>query len=392
MIFHVQKKSKMNKRILILVIVLTTLLTGCWDVKAPERMLYFHGMGLDYKDGKYEVYAQIIDFTTTAKNEQPITNVPQAEVGHASGKTINEAVFNLYHSMDEMVLWGFFSYVILSEEVLKNGRANQVIDAFIRYRETRYQIWVYGTKDPVKDILLTTPNLNRSISLSKLGNPENSYEQESFIKPINFRTLIIGLNEPSYEIGIPFVTISKWKTEKETKNEVELSGVGVLSPKSFKGFIPAEKASGLQWMTNDTKRGEVTSKVGPNEDEHFTVVVDKVNVKVKPIVNKDKVKFDVHIKLDFNISEFKDKVSIDEIRKEVIKEVEKEVKDTYEEGLENDIDIYRLSEHLYRKNIKAWKKFQKNGKVELNEDSIKLKVEINKIKSQRKSFKETIDK
>lgn len=287
---------------------------------------------------------------------------------------------------------GLFSYVVFSEEALKNGRANQVIDAFIRYRETRYQIWVYGTMDPVKDILLSTPNLNRSISLSKLGNPENSYEQESFIKPINFRTLIIGLNEPSYEIGIPFVRISEWKTEKETKNEVELSGVGILSPKSFKGFIPAEKANGLQWMTNDTKRGEVTSKVGSNEELHFTVVVDKVKVKVKPIVIKNKVKFDVHIKLDFNISEFKDNVSIEEIRKAVIKEVEKEVKDTYEEGLENEIDIYRLSEYLYRKNIKAWKKFQNNGKVELNEDSIKLKVEINKIKSQRKSFKETVDK
>lgn len=98
----------MNKRILILVMVLTTLLAGCWDVKAPERMLYIHAMGLDYKDGKYEVYAQIIDFTTTAKNEQPVTDVPQAEVGHASGKTINEAVFNLYHSMDSAVLWGFF--------------------------------------------------------------------------------------------------------------------------------------------------------------------------------------------------------------------------------------------------------------------------------------------
>lgn len=247
----------MNKGILILVIMLTTLLTGCWDVNAPERMLYIHGMGLDYKDGKYEVYAQIVDFTNTAKNEQPVTNVPQAEVGHASGKTINEAVFNLYHSMDEQVFWGFFSYVILSEEVLKNGRSNQIIDAFIRYRETRYQIWVYGTKDPVNDILLTTPNINKSIILSKLGNPENSYEQESFIKPINFRTLIIGLNEPNHEIGIPFVTIKDWETEKETKNEADLLGVGILSPKEFKGFIPAEKSRGLQWMTNDTKRGKL---------------------------------------------------------------------------------------------------------------------------------------
>lgn len=382
----------MNKGLLIIVIILSTLLTGCWDVNDPEQMLYIHGMGVDFKDGQYEVYAQIIDFSNTAKNEQTVNKPTQSEVGYATGKTVNEAVFKLYHSLDSKVLWGFFSYIIFSEEALKNERANQIIDTFIRYRETRYQIWMYGTMGSVKDVLLTTPNLNKSLILSELGNPKNSYEQESFIKPIDFRTLIIGLNEPNHEVSIPFVSIKEWETEQEVKNEAVLSGVGVLSPHEFKGFIPAKQARGLQWMSEDTKRGEVTTTVGSNNEQHFTVVIDKVKVKVKPIVSEDKVKFDIDIKLNANIGEFQKKVPIDQIRKEVIKEVEKEIKDTYKEALENDADIYRLSEYLYWENVRAWKKFQKNGKVELNEDSMKLSVKINKFKTQRKSFKETIDK
>ncbi|MGE7625356.1 Ger(x)C family spore germination protein [Viridibacillus sp. NPDC096237] len=382
----------MNKGLLIIVIILSTLLTGCWDVNDPEQVLYIHGIGVDFKDGQYEVYAQVIDFSNTAKNELTVNKPTQSEVGYATGKTVSEAVFKLYHSMDAKVFWGFVSYIIFSEEALKNERANHIIDTFIRYRETRYQIWVYGTTGSVKDILLTTPNLNKSLVLSELGNPENSYEQESFIKPINFRTLIIGLNEPNHEISIPFVSIKKWETEQEVKNEAVLSGVGVLSPHEFKGFISAEQVRGLQWMSEDTKRGEVTATVGSNKEQHLTVVIDKVKVKVKPIVSKDKVKFDIDIKLNANIGEFQKKVPIDEVRKEVIKEVKKEINDTYKEALENDADIYRLSEYLYRKNVRAWKKFQKNGKVELNKDSMKLSVKINKFKTQRKSFKDTIDK
>ena len=41
---------------------LMTILSGCWDENQPERMLYINAIGVDYKDGQYEVYAQIINF------------------------------------------------------------------------------------------------------------------------------------------------------------------------------------------------------------------------------------------------------------------------------------------------------------------------------------------
>ena len=39
-----------------------------------------------------------------------------------------------------------------------------------------------------------------------------------------------------------------------------ISGVGVVTPNGFKGFISGDKARGIQWMTNKTKRGQVTFK------------------------------------------------------------------------------------------------------------------------------------
>lgn len=169
--------------------------------------------------------------------------------------------------------------------------------------------------------------------------------------------------------------------------------VGLLSPKEFKGYLPADKIRGLQWMTKETKRGEVTVQLDSNDSVEFTVVVDKLKLKVKPIVRKNDVKFDIAIKMNVTVSEFHGDLSSNEIRREVIKEVEKEIRGTYEEALNHNTDIYRLSEYLYRKEFKAWKKLQKDGKVELTEHSIQnIKVEIRKLKSQRKSSKETIEK
>ena len=167
---------------------LTIILSGCWDQNEPERMLYVNGIGVDYKDGKYEIYAQIVDLLILAKSEQPNIDAVQAEVGYARGNTMDEAFYKLYHSMDQKVYWGHFSYLVVSEEVMKTVKLSPVIDSFIRYRETRYQIWVYTTKDPVIEVLLARPVLNKAITLSKLGDPENSFKQESFIEPVNIRS------------------------------------------------------------------------------------------------------------------------------------------------------------------------------------------------------------
>lgn len=384
----------MNRKTGVLIILFCmAVLSGCWGYTEPEKMLYIHAVGVDYKDGKYEIHAQVIDFANTARSEKPVTEQVQSEVGQATGRTMDEAFFNLYHSMGQKAFWGHLSFLVLSEELLKKGKMNPVIDSLIRFSETRYHILLYSTKDPVKDLLLTTQIINKSIKLSKLSDPRNSFGQESFIEPIDFRTLLIGLNEPGHEVAIPYVTVTENWESLEGKNKVEsILGVGVISPDEFKGFLTGEKVKGLQWMNNKTKRGEVTAEIDSNEENKITVVVEKNKVKIKPIVGNDSVTFDIDVKMNVTVSGVEGKVTIDQIRETVAEEVKKEIEDTYEEALKHDIDIYRLSEYVYRKDVKAWKRLQKKGKVELSEDSIRnLTVKIEKVNTGRKKLRRTID-
>lgn len=379
-----------NRLFLSLIVMMSVSLTGCWDINEPERMLYINGIGVDYKDGQYEVYAQIISFANIAKSDQPTSDQTQAEVGFATGATMDEAIYQLYHSVDLKIFWGHFSYMVVSEEVMKNAKLSPIIDSFIRYRETRYKIWVYTTKDPVEEVLLVRPVLNKAITLSKLSDPENSYKQESFIPPVNIRKLIINMNEPGYEAMIPLISVKEnWQSMKETIKAPVLTGVGVVTPQGFKGFIEEDKARGIQWMSNDTERGEVTFKT---DGDYMTMVLDKVTVKVDPIIEAGEVRFDIKVQLDASVSLIAGKVTVKEVEERVKKEVEKEIMETYRIALKKDMDIYRLSEQLYRKDVKAWKKHQDKGKVELTEESIRnLTIKINILKSDRKSYRQTID-
>lgn len=43
--------------------------TGCWDMKTIQDTNYMTAIGFDFKDGKYIVYGQMLDFASVAKQE-----------------------------------------------------------------------------------------------------------------------------------------------------------------------------------------------------------------------------------------------------------------------------------------------------------------------------------
>ena len=136
------------KRRIIFLICCCFLLVGCWDEDDPQRLLYIFGLGMDFKDNEYIIHAQIIDFSNIAKSEQPSNpEAIQAEVGTAKGSTPSEAFYNLYQAIDEKIFWGHFTFIVLSENALKDGRSNMLVNTFIRFHETRYNTWVYSTKE-----------------------------------------------------------------------------------------------------------------------------------------------------------------------------------------------------------------------------------------------------
>lgn len=182
-----------------------------------------------------------------------------------------------------------------------------------------------------------------------------------------------------------------WQTDKEQIKETYFSGVGVLSKDGFKGFVQDTAARGSQWMHNYTNRGEITFQLNSDDQDELTVSIEKIHVDVNPHVKQEDVTFEVELRINATINGFKGNVTEQELKELIIKEVKKEILDTYKEGLKLDVDIFRLSEYLYRDNVKAWKKFEKDGKIPLSEDSIsKIDVEVAKINPGRKTFTETI--
>jgi len=361
-----------KKKLCLLLIVCSLLLSGCWDANEPERLVYANGIGIDYKNGKIVVYIQIVNLGSLAKTESGAGgSKSNADVGRAEGNTFEEAIFNLYHTSDRRIYLGHLSFVVFSEQAIKAGAIKHIGDFLDRFRETRYRMYFFATKDSIKDIMLVSPIENISLAFSKLSDPHDNYRQSSFIPPIDLRELIINFDEPPHQAQIPFLQISKkWTAQDGPKKELLIEKAAIISDNKLISILPREIMNGARLTNEEFVRDSVYLSKRRNAD--ISVLVYDKKLKIKPVVDKDgKVRFDIKLKVNANIQMLKKQETVNALKKEISQAMRAEVYRTYHFTRKQKIDIFRLSETLYRDDNKTWKKVQKNGLVPLEEDTIK---------------------
>ncbi|MDQ0417245.1 Ger(x)C family germination protein [Croceifilum oryzae] len=356
------KKKLCLMMVLLLLFPLT--LTGCWDLNEPEQMVYANGLGVDFKDGVYTVYSQLFDLGTSGKSDQARPSSPHGEIIWGEGRDVDEAVFNVYKSSDRKIFWGHLSFVIMTESAIKHGGQQELVDMLDRFVEIRYHLWFYVSHAPIRDLLVA------SNYPSSLDNPKTIFEQGSFVKPVTMREVIIKLDEPGHEAIIPTVSITPNRIEEkeEVTSGIRLHGVTIITNHGYKGFLTEDEGVGLRWLTNKTKRGQIS--IHKDGKPAASIIVQKLDTDIVPSVKGNQVQFDIKIKGTAVVSALYQKVDLDFLNKEIANKVEEEVMLTYKESMKFDTDIYRLSEKLYRSDVKSWKKIAQNGKLPLTKDSI----------------------
>ncbi len=338
-------------------------------------MHYAHALGIDYKNGKLEVYIQIINMSNIGKTESGgSSQMAQADIGHASGNTFGQAIFALYKNFDRRVYWGHLSYVIFSEEALKHNELPAFIDFMDRYRETRYRLFFYGTKDNIKKELLAVPIGNIPLGLSKLSDPNSIYKQSSLIRSLDMRTAIKYFNEPNHQILLPFISLdADWENSQKPKTAIKTNAVAVIkgpSKNKVRAIMSGDSIRGLRWLENGRSRNMIPLIRG--KKRIGTMIVHVKKVKITPFKVSGQTKFRIYLKTRSSIDTLNQKISVPKMTNLIAKEISSQIKETYLKALDKNIDIYRLSEVLYREKNPQWKKIQVKGQIPLDKQSIKV--------------------
>ncbi len=348
------------------------LVTACdHDINSIENQNFGTAIGVDYQDGEYYVYIQMIDLNSVAKNAGGEKPPAEVYVSKTNGKTFIDTFFKAYHTAQERILWAHVTAIVVSEDALEKGM-DSIFDGLTRYYEFRPTPWMFATKDSMTDILSTAGFFNQSSLKTILHDPRNSYEQSSTIQPVKLNQFARDFFEPGRTTYIPSLTVNntQWKKDKKNEGKLAIDGAFFLHNQKYKGYFPYEKIKGMRWLNSKTERAAILL---PNEQtpEFITVLEDQM-IKVHPEKQNGNIRFTILYLANGVVSNRmkNNTINVNAMEDSVKKGIISEVRQLYQLGLEHDIDFLNLEHELYRHYHSDWKQLKTQDTM-IREDSLK---------------------
>lgn len=339
----------------ITIIVLLVVLTGCWDERQISEVNYVTALGIDYQDENYIIYVQMLDFSNVAKQESgKMSERTSLYIGKATGKTINDAVNNLYRTSQQAVDWTHIGAIIYSDAILKKG----VEDAEQSLRKSgqfRYTPWMFGTKDSIEDILSLSGFYQLPPVYTILYKPMDLFNEYSYIMPLRMHEFVSLYKEPGGTAILPSISINdkSWKESKEDikpKQTLEIDGVFPVSDGKSKEWLAFNEVPGLQWTQDKTNKTIIDIRT--EGDVIGSVRILKPAVKFLIDRGNNDFRFNIQIKASGSVTDLVEQLSMKEIEKLVRQQFKKEIRETYETGIDKGVDVYNMKNKLFHDRVK----------------------------------------
>ncbi|TBL80408.1 Ger(x)C family spore germination protein [Paenibacillus thalictri] len=360
----------MKKHLLLLLLLSTSLLSGCWDIHNIENTNYVSAMGFDYVNNEYIMYTQVLDFGAVSRQMGAKSNTPASTwVGKGKGPTVNMAANDLYSSAQEKIIWSHVTAVVLSERVIRHG-IEELNDGYTRYRENRFIPWIYGTQENMEQLFTTSAFFNLSGIATILHDPLEIFRQHSMIPPVHYMSFIADYFEPGKSAILPTLGINnnQWARNGMPDTKLEINGAFVLNHGQLQGWLNEDQLKGRRWLAPETKR----TPLGVETNNKVAAVISLENPVYhigSRIVSGQPV-FSIRIRLKGNVTEMDAPIGEEELQRLAEETVKQEVLSTFKQALQRHVDIYQLENSLYKDHYKVWKQLANSNSFDLKESSL----------------------
>ncbi|GKU80382.1 Ger(x)C family spore germination protein [Paenibacillus sp. L3-i20] len=357
-------------RMICILLISLFVVSGCTTKPEIQNVAYATAIGVDYKNGKWIVYAQVLNFSNIAHYEQQqIGKSVPVWVGKGEGNTIAHALSNVNRTSQLSLFWGHVKVIVMTEEVLKKG-VTDVYSAINRDREVRYNILIYGTKRNLDDILIQKSLMNLSPLDTMMFSSAQTSSTLSILQQVTSNRLIANLNEPGEPAIIPSIDSDNkdWKEDKKSKEMFNISGGYFFRDNKMISWMSEKELSGVRW--GDRHLDRTTLEFPSNKSPVGVIMFNNPHMKIIPKIEHGKVKFDLHVYANGHIVEILQNITLKEIKKEVAIAIQKEIIETYRKAIKLQCDPFRLGQALYRSNPNEFKKLTERDEYFLSEDSL----------------------
>lgn len=344
---------------------LILLLTGCWDMKEAQNINFITALGVDYADGRFIIYAQLLDFAEIAKQEGAVeTGNGKVWIGKGEGKTIDEALISLYPASQQRTSWTHVRTIIFSKALL-DKHLPEAVNGLIQTRDLRYTPWVFGTDKQIPDVFASISLLNESVLNSGLLEPEELFKLYSFVEPIRLIKLMDGVKEPAVTRLLPLIswTDEVWKGEGKPIPQIKLVGAYAIAQGRNRGQVDPAMLQGARYVAFH-RMISFPLPLSLEDGAPVTINIAHRNPDVQIGAGSDPIRINLNVRAKAYITEVGAGGGIAAARLRALAEetIEREIRRSFDIAKARHIDLYNLEEKLYRYDQARWKQLRSQGK------------------------------
>ncbi|GFN33300.1 Ger(x)C family spore germination protein [Paenibacillus xylaniclasticus] len=353
-----------------------TILSGCWNSKDIQNMAYVTAIGLDYSEGKYITYVQVLNFSNVARSEgvELGKKVP-SWIGKGVGTTVIGSINSLFATSQLRLFWGHVKAVVVTESLMRQG-ITETYNALNRYREIRYNVLVYGTKEKLTDIFTQKSILNMSPLETLMYTPQDTYEQYSIIMPIQGHKTIAAIHEPTEPLMIPSLSITKkvWNEDEKHVPMFKISGAYFFKDKKMTSWMSIEDLKGVRWTQRNL--GQAYLQV-PKQGKPIAVLfLRRPKFSIHPVISGSKVQYDLEVRISGRLAELLEQESLPKLEQLGAQTIKEQIEETYRKGVAANCDVFKLRQQLYRNHPSVWKRLKATTLDEQSLRHVRVKVSI----------------
>ncbi|MHB1418677.1 MAG: Ger(x)C family spore germination protein [Bacillota bacterium] len=370
----------------VLVMVILSLLTGCWSRKEIETLGIVSAVGVDKitingKD-KIRVTAQVIRPGALGRVDGGGgASTGPSWVVSSIADTFEEAGRDISTRSPRILFLSHSRVLVLGERVAREEGLKKVMDLLLRFRDFRLRTFVLVTRGDALDALLTEPEVERTLGaeIVRLITVTQQRVSKAFFADI--RDVAMAVSNPGTEPVASVLEVFSLTPKNiigESANtgnlhpgspgseqkSVRLKGLAAFRGDKLVGFLGDRETRGYLFITGKFRTGMITLRDPEKEspDRDVVVSVNHMETKIEPAIEDGRVVFVINIKVETDLAEHEGKGNVTTLPtlKMLEENISGEVNTMAMEAVsraQHDFqsDIFGLGDHLHRKLPGEWK-------------------------------------
>lgn len=367
-------KTMMAARLTAIVIIASTLLTGCWNLTEVDQLSVVAGVAIDKgSNDKLLITVETVEVGFGKESE------PRPKILTIEGETIFDAVRHMASVIGKRLYWSHAKVVIVSRDLAEDGIL-QVLDWFSRDAETRTDINILVSQEPTASEILTSYPISETVvsyEIYKILDSQKRLNHTYDVEVWRFANEIEGM-------GIAAIAPAVRLKAVESKKTPELEGVGIFRGDRLTGFIDGIDTMYLLFVRDKISGGLLVAKEeGFDNGTEISLEIKGSKTKVTPVIRNGSVEIDIRIKTDTAIDEVGNSANV--LTTDMLKKLEESLAKKLKTNIEGiikkaqkelDADIFGFGDKIRENKPSAWRIMEQDWDNVFKEINVNIDTDV----------------